>query len=151
MNVQIKSASLFLAMGALTALGSFSIPTLASGVSDHATLSRTIETNSEGQEVVRTQILLNRKTSRETLIAACISLGKEQVQLTFDSLVIRKSFLGLLGKPRITYAKGQIQLPNGSTETFEAGGIFNFKSVKIAYSQVSHTDQYYINTIEIID
>lgn len=132
-----------------TLLSSFSLSEMNSV--DHNTISRTIEKDIKGREIIKTEILLNRTTSREALIAACTSLGEEDVQLTFEALTIRKSFLGIMGKSRIAYAKGQIELPNGSSENFEAGGIFNFKSIKITHSQVDNTAEYVINMVEIVD
>jgi hypothetical protein len=118
---------------------------------NHKTTSKTVERNNEGKTVIKTQILLDRTTSREDLIAACSLLSKENVQLTFDLLQIRKSFLGVLGNSRIAYAKGQIQLPDGSVERFRAGGPFNFKFIRIIYFQDSQTNQYKISMVETVD
>ncbi|MBC7923696.1 MAG: hypothetical protein H7Z75_21685 [Ferruginibacter sp.] len=149
MQTQTKRGLLMLAVVVLTTLSSFYIP--HSKISDHKTITRTVESNNMGKEVIKTQVVLDGATSREDLIAACSSLAKENVQLTFKSVVIRRSFFGLLGKRRISYAKGSIQLPGGSSEEFEAGGFFNFKLIRITYTQVSKTDEYRIDMIEIVD
>ena len=85
----------------------------------------------EGNELKRTVIKLDKNTSREDLISTCSFLAKENVQLTFDKLIIGKSFLGLIGKQRIRIAEGKIQLSNGVSQNFKAGGITSCKFLKI--------------------
>lgn len=145
MNAQIKKPLLMLTIVSVITLSSFSIRNNA--FSDHKTVSRTVEKNQEGEEVIKTQIILNKTTSREALIAACSSLREENVELTFELVEIRK----ILGKPRIAYAKGKIQLPDGSSENFKAGGVFGFKFIRITYFQVTKTNQYRMGMVEIVD
>jgi hypothetical protein len=73
------------------------------------------------------------------------------VSLTFEGLQIGRSFLGLAGKRRIRDVNGEIRLPNGSRQKFKAGGIFNFKYVKITYIQVDNTEEYIISMVEKVD
>ena len=104
-----------------------------------------------GNEVEKTVILLDRNTSREDVIYTCGFLANENVQLTFDKLIIGKSFLGLVGKNRIRVAEGTIKLSNGSSQTFKAGGAFSFKTIKIQYSNTVATKSSQIEMVEIID
>lgn len=125
MKNRIKKSLLLLLTGTFISLSSF-----AGSVGKNLkpeTITRTTEQTREGKLIRKTQVLFDKTTSREELIATCSRLSQENVQLTFEQVSIRKSFLGLLGRNRIAYAKGQIQLPNGSKEVFEAGGLFNFK------------------------
>lgn len=149
MKNSIKKSLFLLLTGTFISLGSFAGPGHRSLKPE--TITQTRELNREGKEIRKTQVLLNKTTSREALIAACSRLSQEKVQLTFEQVSIRKSFLGLLGKSRIAYAKGQIQLPDGSREVFEAGGLFNFKYLKISYTQESNTDKYQMSMIEIVN
>lgn len=112
---------------------------------------RSVAMGERGREVILTEILLDKSTSREDLIQACQFLAEEEVQLTFESLEIRKPFLGVLGSSRIAYARGKIALPTGVDEPFEAGGIMGFRSIKIIYSRDTQTNNYAINTVEIIE
>lgn len=113
------------------------------------TRSTTIDKN--GKKAIKTEVLFNKTTTREDVIHTCNFLAREDVQLTFESLQIRKSFFGVFGRARIAYAKGMIELPGGSFQNFKAGGAIAFKSIKITYSQNSETQNYLINMIEIID
>jgi hypothetical protein len=130
-------------------LCSFSMPKKNSR--NHAPIVKTYEKNKAGKEVIKTQITLDKHTSRDALIETCGLLSKEDVALTFASLSIRKSFLGIAGKNRIAKLKGQIKLPDGKIEKFTAGGVFNFRVVRITYIQIKGTDTYTINMIEVID
>ncbi|MGD1893639.1 MAG: hypothetical protein ACFB15_23980 [Cyclobacteriaceae bacterium] len=114
-------------------------------------ITRTSEVNTVSEEIITTEILLNENTSREDLIHTCRFLAEEEVELTFESLKIRRSFLGILGKKRIAQATGKIALPNGTSEEFKAGGTLSFHSIKIAYSQNTADNNFIINMIEIID
>ncbi|MEM6841186.1 MAG: hypothetical protein AAF632_03085 [Bacteroidota bacterium] len=114
-------------------------------------ITRTSRANAVGDEIITTEILLDENTSREDLIHICRFLGNEGVQLTFDSLNIRRSFLGILGKKRIAQATGKIVLPNGISEEFQAGGTLSFRSIKITYFQNTTSNDSAINMIEIID
>ena len=149
MQTQTKRNLFVLTIVGLIALSGFYVPN--GKLSDHKTVTRTVEKDNAGKEVIKTQIILDKTTSREALIAACSSLSRENVQLTFKLLVIRKSFFGLLGRSRISYAKGTIQLPDGSSQEFEAGGTFNFRLIRITYTQVSKTSEYRIGMVETID
>ena len=120
-------------------------------VENPAPITRSINTNSIGEQLVQTEILIDKSTTREGLIHACKFLAEEDVELTFESLDIRKAFFGLLGKSRIAYAKGKIELPNGSIEKFEAGGPISFRSIKITYSRNIETNDSYINMVEVIE
>jgi hypothetical protein len=146
---RIKKSLLLILTGSFISLSSFAMPFGESWRPE--TVTRTMEKNSEGKEIVKTQIILDKTTSREALISACSRLSQDQVQLTFAQVSIRKSFLGLLGKSRIAYAQGQIQLPNGSKESFKAGGLFNFQYLKITYTQEVNTNNYQLNMVEIVD
>ena len=116
-----------------------------------APITQSTNTNSIGEQLVQTEILIDKTTTREGLIHACKFLAEEDVELTFESLDIRKAFLGVLGKSRIAYAKGKIELPNGSIEEFEAGGPISFRSIKVTYSRNIETSDYYINMVEVIE
>jgi len=116
-----------------------------------APINRTVKISKNGNDIIITEVLLDKTTSREDLIHACKFLADEGVQLTFESLNIRKAFLGILGKPRIAQARGKIELPDGSSEAFAAGGAFSFHSIKITYSQNTSNNTFTINMIEIID
>lgn len=131
------------------ALSSFVLMGFSSENPASITRSTTIDVN--GKEVVKTEILLDKTTTREDLIHACKFLAEEEVQLTFETLSIRKAFFGLVGKPRIAYAKGKIELPNGSIEQFEAGGAIGFQSIKITYSRNREANDYFIDMVEIVD
>jgi len=104
-----------------------------------------------GNEVEKTVILLDGKTSREDLIHTCGFLANENVQLTFDKLIIGKSFLGLIGKKRIRIAEGKIKLSNGLSQSFKAGGATSFKYIKIQYSNIVAIKSAQIEMIEIND
>ncbi len=149
MKHQLKYTLLVLTLVSFVTLSSFSVGEKSHAA--HQTITKSSVINTAGQEIIKTQIILDKTTSREDLIAACSLLSKEQVQLTFDQLTIRKNFMGIWGNSRIAYAKGQIELPNKAIEKFEAGGAFNFKFIKITYSQVSQTDKYTIEMIETVD
>jgi hypothetical protein len=97
------------------------------------TITRTLD-QAKGKTVENTVILIDCYTSREDIIQTCNFLAKENVQLTFSSLIIGKTFLGLVGKQRIRIAEGMIKLPNGSSQSFKAGGITAFRVIKIQYS-----------------
>ncbi|WKN42167.1 hypothetical protein [Tunicatimonas pelagia] len=114
-------------------------------------ISRTAKINASGDQIITTEILLDENTSREDLIHTCRFLAKEEVELTFESLNIRRSFLGIFGKKRIAQATGKIELPNGISEAFQVGGAISFQSIQITYSQDLATNTFAINTIEIID
>jgi len=101
--------------------------------------------------VEKTVILLDGKTSREDLIHTCGFLANENVQLTFDKLIIGKSFLGLIGKKRIRIAEGKIKLSNGLSQSFKAGGATSFKYIKIQYSNIVAIKSAQIEMIEIND
>lgn len=116
-----------------------------------ASIKRKTAIGENGKQIITTEILFDKTTLREDLIHTCNFLATEGVQLTFESLVIGKSFIGILGKKRISYAKGKIELPGGSVEKFEAGGAFSFRSVKISYSENEATGNYLINMVEVID
>ncbi len=149
MKNHLHNTCLYLVLISIISLSSFTVR--KSGSAEHKTITRTIEKNSAGKEIIKTQIFFDKTTSREAVIDACSKLSKEQVQLTFDQLSIRKSFLGLLGKNRIAYAKGKLHLPNGLAERFEAGGTFNFRFIKLIYTQESQTGNYTLNMVEIVD
>ena len=97
------------------------------GNENPASITRSTTVGGNGKEVVKTEILLDKTTTREDLIHTCKFLAKEDVQLTFELLDIRKSFFGIVGKQRIAYAKGKIELPDGSVEQFEAGRAISFQ------------------------
>ena len=121
------------------------------GNENPASITRSTTVGGNGKEVVKTEILLDKTTTREDLIHTCKFLAKEEVQLTFELLDIRKAFFGIVGKQRIAYAKGKIELPDGSVEQFEAGGAISFQSIKITYSKGEETNNYSINMVEIVD
>ncbi|HVG40262.1 MAG TPA: hypothetical protein VM888_01525 [Chitinophagaceae bacterium] len=104
-----------------------------------------------GKEVKKTIILLDGNTSREDLIYTCNFLANEKVQLTFNKLAIGKSFLGLIGKQRIRIAEGKIELPDGSSSSFKAGGATSFKFIKIQYLSKVSAESSQLEMIEIID
>lgn len=104
-----------------------------------------------GKEVKKTVILLDGNTSREDLIQTCSFLAHENVQLTFNKLTIGKSFLGLIGKNRIRIAEGKLELSNGTSQRFKAGGATSFKFIKIQYSDNAVTESSQIEMIEVID
>ncbi|MEM8968077.1 MAG: hypothetical protein AAGE93_16780 [Bacteroidota bacterium] len=114
-------------------------------------ITRTSKINTTGDEIITTMVLLDKTTSREDLIHTCRFLADEDVLLTFDSLNIRKAFLGIFGKKRIVQATGKIELPNGISEAFQAGGTISFHSIKITYSQNTKNNSFAINMVEIID
>jgi hypothetical protein len=147
MQAKLRSTAAIICM--LMALCSFSAPDKKS--KNHFPVVKTYEKNAAGEEVIKTQITLDKHTSREALIETCGLLSKEEVALTFESLSIRKSFLGIAGKNRIATLKGQIKLPDGKIEKFAAGGLFNFQLVRIIYIQIKDTDKYTISMVEVID
>ena len=104
-----------------------------------------------GNQVERTIVLFDGNTSKEDVINTCNFLSHENVQLTFDKLTIGKSFLGLAGKTRIRIAEGKINLPNGSSQSFKAGGATSFRFIKIQYTNNLATKSAQIEMIEIID
>jgi hypothetical protein len=104
----------------------------------------------DGKTVEKTVIVLDGTTSREDVIHTCNFLAQEKVLLTFDKLSIGKSFLGVLGKQRIRMVEGMIQLPNGTSQPFKAGGINSFRRIKIQYTN-STSSASRIEMIEIVD
>ena len=131
----------------------FSLSSFAPKLSDEKSLNTITRTSTliNGNEVEKTVILFNGNTSREDLIHTCGFLANENVQLTFDKLIIGKSFLGFIGKARIRIAEGKIKLSNGLSERFKAGGATSFKFIKIQYSNNVATKSSQIDMIEIID
>lgn len=105
----------------------------------------------DGKTRETTVIQLDGSTSREELIHTCNYLAKEGVQLTFGKLVIGRSFLGLVGKPRIRIAEGKIVLANGTTQSFKAGGVTAFRVLRIQYASLVTTDASRIEMIEIME
>jgi hypothetical protein len=114
------------------------------------TISRNIS-SVNGNNIQRTVIELNGNTSREDIIQTCTFLAKEDVQLTFENLEIGKCFLGIMGKTRIRNAEGKIQLADGSSQNFKAGGAFGFRYLKIQYSKNLTTGSFQMEMIEKID
>lgn len=114
-------------------------------------ITQSVDTNDRGEQIRQTIILIDQNTSREDLIHTCRFLAKDNVQLTFEELEIRKYFWRLLGKKRIARADGKILLPDGNFEAFKAGGIISFRSIEITYTKNLETEDYYIEMIEIID
>jgi len=138
----------------LIALGSFFLLTSFVNQPSNGNQPRTITRTTlveNGNEVEKTVILFNGETSREDVISTCGFLAHENVQLTFDKLIIGRSFLGLIGKNRIRIAEGKIQLSNGDTQSFKAGGAMSFKMIKIQYSKTASMKSSQIEMIEIID
>ncbi|MEQ9378118.1 MAG: hypothetical protein RIG68_23210 [Imperialibacter sp.] len=114
-------------------------------------ITRISKTTDSGKELIQTEILIDKTTSREDLIHTCQFLAKEKINLTFESLKVSRPFLGLLGKSRIVGAKGEIQLPNYSNEVFEVGGSLGFKYLKITFSKNTSKDVFYFNMVEVVD
>lgn len=144
----MKNLFLLFALGLLFTLTSFSF------TRNNDKMPRTITRTSEvinGNKVERTIILLDGTTSREDLIHTCNYLAAEKVQLTFNRLVIGKSLLGLIGKSRIRIAEGKIELPDGSSEKFKAGGVTSFNFIRIQYVHNTKTKLPKMEMIEIID
>lgn len=77
--------------------------------------------------------------------------GKGKCSINFDKLVIGKSFLGLVGRQRIRIAEGNIQILNGSSQRFKAGGITSFKTIRIQFSKNVNAETSQIEMIEIVD
>ena len=127
-----------------------SFATVADAEKQPRTISRTV-TLVDSRKVERTIIVFNANTSREDVIQTCSFLANENVQLTFNKLTIGRSFLGILGKQRIRIAEGKIQLADGSTQEFKAGGITSFKSLSIQYSREEAKQSSRIDMIEIIE
>ncbi|MEM9722404.1 MAG: hypothetical protein AAGA10_24265 [Bacteroidota bacterium] len=146
---RFKITKTLLFLGIAISLNSFNFP--SENLEYPSLITRNTKTNSLGEQVVQTEILIDKAATREDLIHTCQFLAKENVALTFESLNIRKSFLGLFGKSRIINAKGKIKLPNDSMEEFEVGGTFGFRFIKITFSENTNTRDYYINMVEVID
>ena len=146
---QFRITTTLLLLGTSVVLSSFMLPAFEKDIP--APITRSISANNSGEQIVQTEILIDKTTTREDLIHACKFLAEEDVNLTFESLDIRRAFFGLLGKPRIAYAKGKIALPNGSFEEFEAGGLISFRSIKVTYSRSKKTSDYYINMVEVVE
>ena len=146
-NSNIKSA--FFLASTLFFLCGFNTP-----ISDEKyppCISRTVTSNELGQEVVKTEILIDKSTSREALIHTCRFLANEKIDLTFETLKISRPILAFLGQSRITEAKGQIQLPNGFYETFQIGGTLGFNYLKITFSENKDKEAFYFNMVEMVD
>jgi hypothetical protein len=137
--------TLFLAFSCVTLFTSFR--EITHDISHH-TVTKTI-TTLDGNRIEKTVVLFNKKTTREDVINACTLLAKENVQLTFEKLTIGKSLLGIVGKQRIKYARGKIVLDNGETQTFEAGGVTNFRSLTISFSRDIETKKPRLEMVEI--
>lgn len=114
-------------------------------------IHRVIDTGPDGRTIVKTTIVIDASTTREEIISGCQQLQLEGVSLTFDKLTIKKALFGIMGKPRISYAKGLIRVPGGKSEEFEVGGNLNFKFLKIYYSQVGNSGNISLDMVEIID
>ena len=144
----IKTKLLLFAFGCVFFLSSF----VSTGTHEkHPNTITRVSNLVDGKKIETTIILLDGTTSREDLIATCSFLAKENVQLTFDKLAIGRSFLGIIGKQRIRIAEGQVRLPDGSSQSFKAGGIASFRSIKIQYSSDASSHSSKIQMIEIID
>ena len=146
---RLRVTTTLLVLGASFMLSSFAPSTFEKD--NPAPITRSTSTNDTGEQVIQTEVLIDKTTTREDLIHACKFLAEEDVDLTFESLDIRKAFFGLLGKSRIAYAKGKVALPNGSSEEFEAGGPISFRSIKVTYSRNTTTSDYYINMVEVVE
>jgi hypothetical protein len=147
MKTNLKS--LLACICVVISLSSFSV--YEKNPNKHFPVLKTYEQDKAGNTLIKTQITLDKHTSREGLIEACAFLAKENVSLTFEGVTIRKWFLGIAGKNRIGKLKGRISLPNGKFEEFKAGGAFNFTLVRIIFTQVKDTDKYTIQMVEVID
>lgn len=110
-------------------------------------LSQTIRSEN-GRQVRVTLIHFDKYTTNEDVIQVCSQLSQLKIKLTFNKLVFGKSVLGLVGRNRIKSLVGQIELADGTVQEFNAGGITNFRSVRIQLSQ-GITDR--IEMIETID
>jgi hypothetical protein len=96
----------------------------------------------------RTIIKLDGNTTREEVIETCSFLASENVLLTFDKLVIGRSFLGVIGKKRIRKVAGQISFLTGLSQNFKAGGLTGFKYLKIQYTTTRKQGYTQIEMIE---
>lgn len=105
----------------------------------------------DGKSIEKTLILFDGKTSREAVIHTCSYLAKENIQLTFDRLVIGKSVMGVVGKSRIRIASGKITFPNGSSQSFNVGGPLSFRSLKIQYATPDNSLSPTLEMIETFD
>ena len=144
----MKNKLLFLfAFGSIFFLSSFNDKSKDEKRPD--TITRTLSFIN-GDQVEKTIILIDGNTSREDLIHTCAFLAQENVQLTFEKIIIGRSFLGLVGKNRIRIADGKIELSNGLSQSFKAGGATSFKFIKIQYSNTL-TAKSKIEMIEIVD
>jgi hypothetical protein len=112
------------------------------------TMTRT-STLIDGREVQRTTILFDKNTSREDVINTCNYLQRENIYLTFDKLSIGPSFLGVIGRQRINLLEGKIQLPDGSSKRFEAGGKLSFRYLKLQFTTSANASR--IEMIETVD
>lgn len=116
----------------------------------HQPITRTSKIEN-GSHVMETIILFDKHTSSDNVIGVCTTLAKENVQLTFDKLTIGRGLFGLLGKNRIRTMEGKIELPNGQSQKFQAGGPFGFRYVKIIYATNTENKSSIIEMIEIVD
>jgi hypothetical protein len=139
-------AKLFISLVLFILLTSF-IP-IAKGLPN--TIQRTTSIM-DGVTIEKTVIEFDKTTSRDDVISTCTFLSKENVQLTFDKLIIGKSFFGVIGKSRIRIAEGKIRLSDGTTQSFKVGGLTNFRSLKIQYSTNLQSKKNRIDMIERID
>jgi len=147
----INSSSITLSIIMFVGLAANSFVSANDIIKSPASITRTSDINPIGQEIIKTEILLDGNTSREDLIHTCRFLADEEIALTFESLNIRRSFLGILGKKRIVQAKGKIELPNSIGKEFQVGGLISFRSIKITSSQNTSNDSFAVNTLEVID
>ena len=144
----MKISKIFLSVLFILTLSSFKVQD--SHEKTPRTISRTL-TVVDGLEVEKTVVLIDGTTTSEDIIQTCTFLAKENVELTFDMLSIGKRFFGILGKNRIRKAEGKIKLPDNSSEKFKAGGLTNFKYIRIQYARIKVLNQTQIEMIEIID
>lgn len=116
----------------------------------HQPITRTSKIEN-GRHITETTILFDKHTSRDNVISVCTTLAKENVQLTFDKLTIGRGLFGLLGKNRIRTMEGKIELTNGQSQKFQAGGTFGFRYVKIIYATNTEDKSSFIEMIEVVD
>ncbi|SHF64405.1 hypothetical protein SAMN05444008_110163 [Cnuella takakiae] len=103
------------------------------------------------RSLIRTVVQLDKNTTAQDVIQACNFLAAEGVTLRFSTLKIGRSFVGIAGKKRILVANGELFLPGGKSQQFNAGGLLGFRYLSLQYVTDAEGKSAMIEMISSVD
>lgn len=112
------------------------MPTLIGAVppGDHLPKSVTrTQVTQNNRTLIRTIVQLDKHTTSADIIQTCNFLAAEGVTLRFSQLKIGRGLAGIVGKKRILVANGELLLPGGKSQRFNAGGLLGFRNLSLQY------------------